>query len=352
MLAISLATCLVIQRQSHFFSQPPPTSGPWLCIPVVNWVPLESRSDGISGEQCLLPCPKGNPSCWGPRSIHSFNRSFPLQSTFKRRYHEVISNCYHLCIPRNGSYDPKQLNDKLIMSHILKPSPLLKSYVNNPTYMYFHFTIHLIPVCRCRHFLPYNSKQNFHVQIDQNYIRVTKGFGDQNQTRIRILNEEKAYNSVGDLVVLVNTSPILLSFFRQDNKSYSIFICESPLISSLNCKLNYETLKSSSHDVQLASFEEYGIFIIHYVLASLMHTISLGSCQNFLTQISLNELNALKCKITQLLKTYIILPDYIEDVSLRLKRIIDLSIDSFAVHYNKLEKYRKCRELLSSVIER
>lgn len=145
---------------------------------------------------------------------------------------------------------------------------------------------------------------------------------------------------------------VLLSFFRQDNKSYSIFICESPLISSLNCKLNYETLKSSSHDVQLASFEEYGIGIVLYVLASLMPTISLDSCQNFLTQISPNELNALKCKITQLLKTYIILPDYIEDVSLRLKRIIDLSIDSFAVHYNKLEKYRKCRELLSSVIER
>lgn len=67
MLPISLAsfiqnaTCLVIQRQSHFFSQPPPTRGHWLCIPVANWGPLESASDGISGEQCLLPCPKGTP---------------------------------------------------------------------------------------------------------------------------------------------------------------------------------------------------------------------------------------------------------------------------------------------------
>ncbi|XP_075591967.1 protein phosphatase Slingshot [Dermatophagoides farinae] len=46
------------------------------------------------------------------------------------------------------------------------------------------------------HFLPYNSKQNFHVQIDGNLIKVTKGFGGVNHETIRILNEEKAYNNV------------------------------------------------------------------------------------------------------------------------------------------------------------
>lgn len=189
-----------------------------------------------------------------------------LTTTFKKRYQEVISNCYHLCVPRNHSYDVKQLNDRFITSHILKPSPLLKS-----------------------HFLPYNSKQNFHVQIDHGYIRVTKGFGDQNQTKIKILNEETAYNSA--------------------NQTYSIFIIESPLISSLNCKLNYETQQSTSQDVQLVSFDD---------------------CQKFLRQVSPSELSALQCKITQLVKSYILLPDYIADLTKRLKQLIDASIEAFA----------------------
>lgn len=62
-------------------------------------------------------------------------------------------------------------------------------------------------------------------------------------------------------------------------------------------------------------------------------------------------MNALQCKITQLMKSYIILPDYIDDLTRRLKQLIDVSIDAFSVPYNKMERYRRNRELLCSVIE-
>lgn len=51
------------------------------------------------------------------------------------------------------------------------------------------------------------------------------------------------------------------------------------------------------------------------------------------------------------MKSYIILPDYIDDLTRRLKQLIDVSIEAFSAPYNKVERYRRNRELLCSVIE-
>ncbi|OTF73696.1 Slingshot dual specificity phosphatase-like protein, partial [Euroglyphus maynei] len=90
------------------------------------------------------------------------------------------------------------------------------------------------------HFLSYNNKQNFHVQIDNHLIKVTRGFGGVNHETIRILNEEKAYNNVfadecrQQNRTLRNNNELLSSTIE----SYSIGLLYDHLISMIQKRMD------------------------------------------------------------------------------------------------------------------
>lgn len=78
--------------------------------------------------------------------------------------------------------------------------------------------------------------------------------------------------------------------------------------------------------------------------------ISAVRCENFLKQISETKTEKLQNQIKQLIRTYIILPEFLEDVALRLKKLIDFFIEDFRNDIIAMQpNYPK--ELLLSTIE-
>ena len=119
-------------------------------------------------------------------------------------------------------------------------------------------------------------------------------------------------------------------FICQSNQAYNIYLIETPFLSSPKRTLSNElaTTPISSHPNELITQHE---------------------CEQFLNSLSQNDTKNLEKRILNMFETLILLPEYIDDVRLRLERIVNDSVNVFYSKQHQQQKYEK--KYLSSIVE-
>jgi len=182
---------------------------------------------------------------------------------YSKFYETASEECCLFIIPRNKYLKLVNINENFIINHILKPSKLLKS-----------------------HYTPFKKCSIVDVEVENDHLLVQYSDGEKNYEKIKIIDEEIAYNA--------------------KNKSYRILIVEQPLI---KLKINPSRLKEEPLQTIYFTFEE---------------------CQSYLGALSSDILKEIELKVETFLKTYLILPDYLDEAAIKIQGLIEWAYDRYS----------------------
>ncbi|XP_050408484.1 putative uncharacterized protein DDB_G0284213 [Patella vulgata] len=213
-----------------------------------------------------------------------------LQTTYLDLYEKAQEKCHVICVPQKSSLVGVAINQKLIETHILKPSPYFKGQ-----------------------FLTIHSAGNKTVVLDENgqIIKTLQGFSGEK--KVKVLSEELAYNKTYE--------------------HYKILIIESPLdskvVSNLNTKetaLN-DLLKPKSTFIEskffLQSFKEYTKTILQ-----------------------------LDKSLTEFNEHYMVLSDYLSDAGDRIQAMITETVEKcLKCSKHKIQSDGRFKDVLRGAVE-
>ncbi|BFZ04345.1 hypothetical protein BsWGS_07384 [Bradybaena similaris] len=214
-----------------------------------------------------------------------------LQSKYLDLYERAQKNCYLLCIPQEGSFNPNGISTDFVETHILRPSPYFKGQ-----------------------FMTTHSSNVRTVTLSEDGQTFTTLLGFDIEVTVKILSEELAYN--------------------KDYQQYKILILEQPLDSKFKLK---GPLLKEQREKKLHT-----------------HKISVRECTEFLQSFPefKQSLENLDRSIKHFCSHYMVLADYLNDAVSRLRA---LSIDTLKDMQKKLKPPAntdmKLREVLAGAIE-
>ncbi|ESO82418.1 hypothetical protein LOTGIDRAFT_237017 [Lottia gigantea] len=222
--------------------------------------------------------------------INPFFRA--LQTTFSDLYEKAQEKCYLVCVPQKSNLVGASINQKLLESHILRPSPYFKGqYISQ-----------------------YNpDNQTVSIEDNGQIIHLLQGYKDKKT--IRILSEELAYNK--------NYQP------------YKILIVEEPFeIRSTGAALS-STKESPINDLLIpkSTFTESKCFL------------------QSITEFS-KVLQEIDKAISDFNQHYMVLKDYLEDVADRIQFIVaNLSEKCISCSKKKIHSDPRFKDVLYGAVE-
>lgn len=185
-----------------------------------------------------------------------------LQDKYRKKFELAQKKSYLICVPLTDSYPSEAVNEEFVDTHILKPSPYFKGQ-----------------------FISTDAAESKVVELEDGEVKSLSGF--KTDFGIKILSEERGYSG--------------------DSQPYVIIIVEKPL--ELSCGLE----------------ENMGVSVLAQTIRKLNienKGISLAQSRKILRLCCNDEVfKSLDPKIEQFNNHYVLLPNFLDDVQLKLKSI-------------------------------